>query len=121
MTHRSVLEKSVQYHTGKREIVIGALSSVIKESVAKVTIIEQQYKSWMTVSFNANSLNSEKFEEVTKPIPQKYLDAIEIAKPKTKWDLFNVLTDLNSHDANRNFGGKHGFDRRIEDLLAVVV
>jgi len=119
MTHRSILEKSIQYHWGNKMKLLSELESIIKMSTDSIVSIEEQYKHMMETHFSMKVLDMPQFEELA--LPKRYVSAIEEAHPKTQWDFFNVLTALNTHDTRRNVMSKHVFDGKIEQLLAIEV
>jgi hypothetical protein len=117
--HRSILERSIQYHMGDRDAVLAKMSAIIVQAVDSTARVEETYKHWAETHFDMKLLKTDPFIEVLNHMPKKYVKAINEEKPKTQWDLFNVLTALNTHDERRSVNNKHYFNNRIEELLAI--
>ena len=83
--------------------------------------IINKYKSWMdTEIIEMTKLSEEDNLWVAKNIPKKYSDKIVEAKPKSAWNLFNILTEANTFDKKRNEFTRLMFNNKIEKLVEIM-
>lgn len=94
-----------------------SLEAAISNTVMGIHELSSMYIKWTKETVN----DIEKAEELAaKLLPKKYLNNVEITADTTKWDLFNQLTSLNTHDAKREDHTKLAFNRKIEDLMLAI-
>lgn len=119
--HSDFINAVIKWHIGNPKILMTKIREAISTAVGSVEQIKRSYESWTTENFNIRELKEEPYFSVVKSMPQKYIKAIVENKPSTRWELFNVLTALNTHDEHRNAQAQYNFDEKIEKLMAIRV
>lgn len=122
MTHQEMLGGVQKKHLKNAKVLVEELPAVIKEGLNNVTALHELYKQWAITEAKADELLDElKKEKPGVILPKKYADEIQtkikMGDMLTKWDLFNVLTELNWHDEKRQMDSKVNFNREIMKIV----
>jgi hypothetical protein len=115
VTHAREMGMIQRKHLGDALSVLTKLEEVIGEVQQRFETIQTRYSDWA----NTPIVFADAVPILEQKLPEKYVKAIKLAKPETAWDLFNCLTQLNTHDDRRNDGLKMDFDRTIEQIMTV--
>ncbi|MBD3195350.1 MAG: DUF932 domain-containing protein [Candidatus Lokiarchaeota archaeon] len=98
------------------------LRDTIELIISNFSQIASKYREWAdTEVIEMEALDTEGKEWIAKNIPNKYTDIIVAEKPKTAWELFNVLTKSNTHDTRRNDFTKLMFNRVIANTVDLMI
>ena len=112
MTHKEFISKTMKKHYDSATEILDNLTNIILETVEKLYPLANLYKEYANTPLSC-SLNEIKS---IKLIPEKYKSKVYTTKIETVWDLFNVLTQLNTHDPRRNLNTKSQFNPIIEKI-----
>jgi hypothetical protein len=120
-SHSESMGKIQKKHMGDLNYSMKRMESLITDCLRQQKLVSEKYKAWVDEPVvKANFVDYIK-NEGKDLLPQKYVIAFEEANLRAgnKWELFNSLTALNTHDHNRSVGAKLEFNNVIEKLMEV--
>jgi len=113
MTHMEYMRSMNTKHMGGVNKLLGFFGNVITNTLENFTEISNVYAGWVQTNIDWDKTYRGLVEGDVVVIPDKYLKEIDAEQPKTRWDMFNALTSLNTHDSRRNDMARIRFDRQI--------
>lgn len=89
------------------------LEIMVKDMEKIKDVIERKYTFYKSVEID----KPKAVEILDSGTPKKYIEEVKVSPIQNGWDLFNLLTDMNTHDTKRTEIGKRNFNRFLEKAM----